>query len=73
MRHSIPDGDVAAIFDVLDALLADLRRTKHASRSPAHDVPHGGSSGRHIPAASSVRSGNATAVSARSSAQRSLH
>ena len=52
MQHTIPDGDVAAIFErALTPLLADLRRTKHALVSrPRVTWPHGGSGGRHIPA-----------------------
>ena len=52
MRHAVPNGDLAAIFDrALVLLLADLEkrklaRTEHPKRAPA---PRDGS--RHIPAA----------------------
>jgi hypothetical protein len=52
MRHVIPDGDPAAIFErALTLLLADLRRTKHAAVArPRMTLPPGGSHGRYIPA-----------------------
>lgn len=53
LRHQIPDGDLARLFDrALDALLRETRRTKFAQRSPGSARP--GSSEpatRHIPAA----------------------
>ena len=51
MRHVIPNGDVAAIFEcALTLLLTDLRRKKHALvKRPRVTLPRGGS-GRHIPA-----------------------
>jgi hypothetical protein len=52
MRHAVPDGDVAAIFDrALTLLLADVERRKFAATPQprgSHDV---GSTSRHIPAA----------------------
>ena len=52
MRHLIPDGDVALIFErALTLLLTDLRRTKHAHVGrPRLTLSHGGSSSRQIPA-----------------------
>jgi hypothetical protein len=52
LRHAIPDGDPAAVFDrALSMLLSDLERTKRAAtarpRSPTPTV----SGSRHIPAA----------------------
>ena len=52
LRHTIPNGDPAAIFDRgLSLLLADLSKTKFAAASrprPGHDAKPGS---RHIPAA----------------------
>jgi hypothetical protein len=52
LRHTIPNGDPAAIVDrALDALLTDLNRTRLAAVSrPAKDRPTASDS-RHIPAA----------------------
>jgi hypothetical protein len=51
LRHVIPDGDPAAVFDrALDALLADLSRKKLAATArPRRAAAPGGA--RHIPAA----------------------
>jgi len=52
LRHTIPNGDLAAIFDrALSLLLADLSRTKFAAVS--HQRPDGKAKpgSRHIPAA----------------------
>jgi hypothetical protein len=52
LRHCIPTGDVAAIFDrALTLLLADLQRTRQGKADrPRASGPHG-HQGRHIPAA----------------------
>lgn len=51
LRHSIPNGDPAAIFErALTLLLADIERRKFATAArPRTDRPAGGTS-RHIPA-----------------------
>ena len=51
LRHCIPNGDIAAIFErALRALLAELRKSRHAAvnrpRSASADT-----TGRHVPAA----------------------
>jgi hypothetical protein len=56
LRHQIPDGDLAKLFDrALDALLRDARRTKFAEKASASEVrgpeTHCGPASRHIPAA----------------------
>ena len=52
LRHSIPDGDPAAIFDrALTLLLADLERTKLAAANRPHTARRTQSGSRHIPAA----------------------
>ena len=58
LRHQIPDGDLARIFErALDALLREARRTKFAatSRPPRADRADSdglaGPASRHIPAA----------------------
>ncbi len=56
LRHALPDGDLAELFDrALEALLRELRRTKFAeSEHPRASPAPSGSSGkasRHIPAA----------------------
>jgi 5-methylcytosine-specific restriction endonuclease McrA len=51
LRHRVPNGDVAAIFDrALTLLLADLQRTKHAATDRPRSSPPRGSRGRYIPA-----------------------
>ena len=51
LRHRIPDGDIALVFDrALTLLLADLRKTRHAAVSRPRGASHDSSS-RHIPAA----------------------
>ena len=52
MRHVIPDGDVAMIFErALTLLLSDLRKTKHAQVGRPHvTLSRSGGVGRHIPA-----------------------
>ena len=68
LRHSIPNGDPAALFDrALSLLLADLER----SEARRDDSPARGSSARvrlasHFCRCADERSGSATAVSARS-------
>jgi len=52
LRHSIPDGDVAAIFErALTRLLTDLRRTRQGKTDRPRPSQREGSRGRHIPAA----------------------
>ncbi len=53
LRHQIPDGDLARIFDrALEALLRDVRRTKFAEvESPPTNQSSSNSASRHIPAA----------------------
>jgi hypothetical protein len=56
LRHPIPDGDLARIFDrALDALLREARSTKFAAterpRPKADDAPASPPVSRHIPAA----------------------
>jgi 5-methylcytosine-specific restriction endonuclease McrA len=52
LRHTIPDGDVAAIFDrALTTLLEDVVRTKLAATSHPRTQPAAGKTSRHIPAA----------------------
>jgi len=51
LRHRIPNGDVAVIFDrALSLLLAELRRTKHAAVDRPRDVRRDAKHRRHIPA-----------------------
>jgi 5-methylcytosine-specific restriction endonuclease McrA len=51
LRHRIPNGDVAAIFDrALTLLLAELQRTKHAATSRPQSSRTCGSQGRYVPA-----------------------
>jgi hypothetical protein len=50
LRHTIPNGDLAEIFDrALTLLLADLERRRFAATSSPR-ASRGASSGRHIPA-----------------------
>jgi 5-methylcytosine-specific restriction endonuclease McrA len=52
MRHSIPDGDLAIIFDrALALLLADLERQKCAAASRPRTTTTNTNGSRHIPAA----------------------
>jgi 5-methylcytosine-specific restriction endonuclease McrA len=56
LRHQIPDGDLAKLFDrALDALLRDVRRTKFAETPCAREARTSradlGPASRHIPAA----------------------
>ena len=52
LRHAIPDGDPAAIFDrALTLLLADLTRTKFAATDRPRSTPNAKSNSRHVPAA----------------------
>ena len=51
LRHRIPDGDIALVFErALTLLLANLRKTRHAAVSRPRGASHD-SSNRHIPAA----------------------
>jgi hypothetical protein len=52
LRHTIPNGDPAAIFDrALSLLLVDLSKTKFAASSRPRRVREGKPGSRHIPAA----------------------
>lgn len=52
MRHRIPNGDPAAIFDrALTALLSELERTKLAAATQPRDTTTTASTSRHVPAA----------------------
>jgi hypothetical protein len=51
LRHSIPNGDVATIFDrALTVLLADLERAKLAASARPHAARPAASGSRHVPA-----------------------
>jgi 5-methylcytosine-specific restriction endonuclease McrA len=51
LRHSIPDGDVAAVFDRALTLLIDhLEKQRFAATSRPRDTPQRPGSSRHIPA-----------------------
>jgi 5-methylcytosine-specific restriction endonuclease McrA len=50
LRHRIPDGDIAAIFDrALTALLAELRKARHAAVSRPRTAS-ASTTGRYVPA-----------------------
>ena len=52
LRHTIPDGDIAAILDrALTVLLADLSRAKCAATERPRSIQETRSRSRHIPAA----------------------
>lgn len=52
LRHAIPNGDPAAIFDrALTVLLSDLERTKLAAAARPRSARHAASGSRHVPAA----------------------
>ncbi len=52
LRHTVPNGDPAAIFDrALTLLLEDLQRTKHAATTRPRVAQPTASGSRHIPAA----------------------
>jgi hypothetical protein len=52
LRHSVPNGDPAAIFDrALTVLLAELERTKFAQTARPRRVGNPKSDSRHVPAA----------------------
>lgn len=52
MRHSVPNGDPAAIFDrALTVLLSELERMKLASAKRPRTMAAGSTTSRHIPAA----------------------
>jgi hypothetical protein len=52
MRHRIPNGDPAAIFDLaLTALLSELERTKFAAAKRPRNAAATSSTSRHVPAA----------------------
>jgi hypothetical protein len=51
LRHSVPDGNLAAVFDkALTLLLEDLERRKCAATSRPRAVRHASTGSRHIPA-----------------------
>ena len=51
MRHSVPDGDAAAVFDrALTALLVELEKSRLASTSRPRPAPRSVSGSRYIPA-----------------------
>jgi 5-methylcytosine-specific restriction endonuclease McrA len=51
MRHRVPDGDPAAIFDcALTALLSNLERTKLASAKQPRNAKTTATASRHVPA-----------------------
>ena len=51
MRHSVPDGDPAAVFDrALTALLVELEKSRIASTSRPRTASPSVSGSRHIPA-----------------------
>jgi hypothetical protein len=52
LRHRVPSGDVAEIFDrALTLLLADLRKTRYADTSRRRSLPSRPNTGRHVAAA----------------------
>jgi hypothetical protein len=52
LRHVIPNGDPAAVFErALDALLVDLERKKLAATARPHQAKRPAPGSRHIPAA----------------------
>lgn len=52
LRHQVPSGDVAEIFDrALTLLLAELRKGRHAATSRPHSTRRRSASGRYVPAA----------------------
>jgi hypothetical protein len=51
LRHSIPDGDPAVVFDrALTVLLGDLERKKHAATNRPAPIGESSAHSRHIPA-----------------------
>jgi 5-methylcytosine-specific restriction endonuclease McrA len=51
LRHCIPDGDVAAIFDrAVTLLLRELHKSRHALVDRPRATEHRKSVGRHVPA-----------------------
>ena len=71
LRHAVPSGDPAEIFDrALTALIDALSRKKLAIvRKPARARRSSTAASRHVPAGSSGRYGNGTEARARSSAR----
>jgi hypothetical protein len=52
MRHAVPDGNVATIFDrAVTLLLRDVERRKFAQAERPRAATPGNSTGRHVPAA----------------------
>jgi hypothetical protein len=52
LRHQVPSGDVAEIFDrAVSLLLAELRKARHAATSRPRSIPRRSNTGRHVPAA----------------------
>ena len=51
LRHCVPDGDIAAIFDrALKMLLRELRKARHAMVEHLRAAPSAGGTGRHVAA-----------------------
>jgi len=51
LRHQVPSGDVAEIFDrALTLLLAKLRRARHAATPRPRPTHRTSNAGRHVPA-----------------------
>ena len=70
LRHRLPNGDPAAIFDrALTLLLTDLERTKLAATARPRGSSQTGETSRHVPAEAGGRSGRATAGSVDSKGQ----
>ena len=71
LRHSVPNGDPAAIFDrALTLLLTELRKRKLGLTNQPRSAGIQNRSSRCIPASVNARSGNATAAGARSQGRR---
>jgi hypothetical protein len=52
LRHRVPSGDLAEIFDrALTTLLVELRRTRHAATMRPRSTQRVSNSGRHVAAA----------------------
>ena len=52
MRHAVPDGDVATIFDrAVTLLLREVERRKLAQAERPRTLTPGNPTGRHVPAA----------------------
>ena len=52
LRHQVPSGDVAEIFEcAMTLLLAELRRTRHAATPQPRATSRAANTSRHVPAA----------------------